>query len=159
MALTPWEPLSEVTTLWQAMDRLFAESFIDVGSERMTAGMVPIDLVERDDALVVTASMPGVKPEDVDVSVHRNMLVIRGEMHGESGQNGGRYHRRERWQGNFSRQVTLPVEVDADACDASFKDGVLTITLPKSEQARAKRIEIRGPGPVPVEGGTRSTPA
>jgi len=154
MALTRWDPFGEMTSLRQVMDHLFAESFVAGGADGMTSGIVPVDMVERDDALVITASIPGVKPEDVDVSVHRNTLTIRGELHGDAGRDGSRYHRRERWQGSFSRQIALPVEVNADACDATFQDGVLTITLAKSEQARAKRIEIRGREPQAIEGKT-----
>lgn len=163
MALTRWDPYSEMVSLRQAMDRLLAESFVDFGRAGMPGGgmpadlggAVPIDVIEHDDALVVTVSLPGVKPEDVDVSVHQNVLTIKGEMRGETDEGKGRYHLRERWQGSFSRQMMLPVEVRPDACDATFQDGVLTITLPKSERAQAKRISIRGGEKPAIEGEQR----
>jgi HSP20 family protein len=165
MALTRWDPYSEMMSLRQAMDRLLAESFVDFGRAGMPGGIgaadlsgaVPVDLVERDDALVATVSLPGVKPEDVDVSVHQNVLTIQGEMRGETDQGKGRYHLRERWQGSFTRQMTLPVEVSPDACDATFEDGVLTIRLPKSERAQAKRISVRGGERPAIEGEQRET--
>jgi len=163
MTLTRWDPFGEMTSLRQAMDRLLAESFVDVGRARMpggtmptdVSGMVPIDMVEREDALVVTVSLPGVKPEEVDVSVHQNVLTIKGEMRRETDEGRGRYHLRERWQGSFNRQMMLPVEVSAEACDATFADGVLTITLPKSERAQAKRISVRSSGQPVIEGENR----
>ena len=157
MALTRWDPFGEMTSLRQAMDRLVDQSFI--GSHRggeIMAGSVPLDVIERDDAIVVRASLPGVKPDDVDLSVHRNVLTIRGEMGGESERLEGQYRHRERWQGSFSRSVSLPSDVNADACEARFEDGVLTVTLPKSEQARSKRINVAGSRPA-IEGERPST--
>src|SRR5215208_4406742 len=163
MSLTRWDPFGEMTSLRRAMDRLFAESFVSSPPMRGDAlgqgsGMVPLDVMETDDAVVVKASLPGVKPEDVDVSVHRNVVTISGEMRGggeDEGDGQGRYHHRERWYGRFQRQVTLPTDVDTNACDASFDGGVLTIRLPKSEEARPRRISVGGARPA-IEG-RRST--
>jgi len=154
MSLTRWDPFGEMTSLRQAMDRLFDESVVRFWEPGGGGDTVPLDVIERDDALVVKASLPGMKPEDVDISIHRNVLSIQGEMQGEE-ESGGRVHRRERWYGRFSREMTLPVEVNPDACDARFEDGVLTITLPKSEQARARRIQIRGGEQRAIEGETK----
>jgi HSP20 family protein len=153
MSLTRWDPFGEVTSLRQAMDRLIEDSFVGRRDSARSSDSVPLDLIEQDDALVVRASMPGVRAEDVEVSVQGSTLSITGEMRGdEKLGDGARYHRRERWYGRFSRQITLPVEVQADACNATFEGGVLTITLPKSEQARPRRINVRGNGRETIEG-------
>src|SRR5215207_5968345 len=108
MSLSRWDPFGEITSLRQAMDRLLEDSFISMPAARdHGAGMVPLDVKETDDAIVVTASLPGVKPDDVDVSVQRNTLTISGAVRGEDqGGDQGRYHHRERWYGQFSRQVS-----------------------------------------------------
>lgn len=156
MSSMRWDPFGEMTSLRQAMDRLLEDSLVRSGGSRgvgdSTTGMVPLDVMERDDAIVVKASLPGVRPDDVDVSVHRNVLTIQGEMRGEQEKGEGHYRHRERWSGRFSRQIAVPSGVDSEACDATFQDGVLTITLPKSEQSRAKRINIRGGGSRAIEG-------
>src|SRR5581483_7367296 len=140
MALQRWDRCGELTALRRAMDQLFDESFARTPGLRGGAeGAVPLDVIETDDALLVKASLPGVDPENVDISVHRNTLTISGELRGE-----GRYYHRERWYGRFQRQVMLPSDVDTNACDASFEHGVLTVRLPKSEQARPRRISVRG---------------
>jgi HSP20 family protein len=155
MSLSRWDPFTEMTALRSAMDRLFEQSVVPTGrggGEMM--GGVPLDLMETDDAYVVKASLPGVKPDDVDISVHRNVLSITGETRGEEERGEGRIHHRERWFGRFRRQVSLPGDVDANACDASFEDGVLTIRLPKTEEARPKRISVGG-GQRAIEGESR----
>lgn len=151
MALRRWDPFSEMTSLRQAIDRLFAESYVDVGGAPTWNGMppaeignvAPVDLIDRDDALIVLLSLPGAKPDDVEISVHRNTLTVQGELRGEFDQGDGRYRIRERWQGRFVRTIPLPVEVSADTCDATFQDGVLRVTLPKSERSRGTRISVR----------------
>jgi HSP20 family protein len=161
MSLIRWDPFGEMTSLRQAMDRLLEDSFVSTPSARggMTGmGMVPLDVKETDDAVEVKASLPGVKPDDIDVSVRRNMLTISGEVRGDEEEDGsakGRYYHRERWYGTFSRQVTLPSDVDANACEANFEDGVLTVRLPKTEQARPRRISIRGGDRPAIEGESR----
>ena len=154
MSLMRWDPFNEIMSLRQAMDRLLEESVVRPG--RLVAGGegggVDLDVIEQSDAVLVKASLPGVRPEDVDITVQNNVLTIRGETREERESGEGRYHRRERRFGSFVRQVLLPVEVDPNACDANFENGVLTITLPKSEQARPRRIAIRGAGQPAIEG-------
>jgi HSP20 family protein len=144
MSMMRWDPFAEMTTLRQAIDHLFENSFIRPSSGGGSAGLgIPVDLIERGDALVVTASLPGVTPEDVQVQIEQNVLTITGEQHEERERAQGRYYLAERRTGRMSRSIALPVAVDADACDATFADGVLTLTLPKAEQARTKQIAIR----------------
>src|SRR5262245_19563017 len=94
--------------------------------------MMDLDVIEQGDNLVVKATLPGVKPEDVDVNVENGVLTIRGELREEQEHGQGRYLHRERRYGTMARQVMLPRDVDTSACEASFEHGVLTLTLPKS---------------------------
>lgn len=155
MAMTRWDPFREMTSLRQAMDRLIEESYVmpQMGGGTGAGGMgFEMDVMEQGDNLVVKASLPGVKPEDVNITVENNVLTIKGEMREDREEGEGRYHHRERRWGSFQRSVLLPSDVDAQACDASFEHGVLTIKLPKSEQAKAKRIPIRGGSGQMIEG-------
>jgi HSP20 family protein len=157
MSLSRWDPFIELTALRSAMDQLFDRSVVPSGGGGRpdTMGGVPIDVMEADDAYVVKASLPGVKPDDVDISVHRNVLSIAGELRGEQERDeSGHVHHRERWFGSFRRQVALPGDVDTGACDASFEDGVLTIRLPKTAEARPRRISVGG-GRTAIEGESR----
>jgi HSP20 family protein len=146
VSLIRWNPYGEMLSLRQAMDRLLEESFVQprgMSGEMEHAGM-DVDVMERNDAYVIRASMPGVKPEDINVTIERGVLTIRGELRHEEEKEGGRYYRRERRYGAYARSISLPAEVNADACDANYEHGVLTITMPKAEQARARQIPLRG---------------
>jgi HSP20 family protein len=103
-----------------------------------------LDLYETDDNLVVETSLPGINPDDVDISIVGNTLTIKGETkhEAEKGEK-GRYHYRERRYGAFQRSIILPTGVNTDAAEAVFKDGVLKLTLPKVEEAKPKRIEVK----------------
>ncbi|MFN8557386.1 MAG: Hsp20/alpha crystallin family protein [Dehalococcoidia bacterium] len=146
MSLIRWEPFGEAASMRRAMDRMMDDFFTQprYGMSGMSMTGFDLDVVERDDALEVSAALPGVKPEDINLSIERNVLTISGESHSESEEKGGRFHHRERRHGRFSRSIMLPMEVDPDACQADFEHGVLTIRLPKAEQARSRRIEVRG---------------
>lgn len=101
-----------------------------------------VDVMEDQDKLTVKAEMPGFKREDMNVSVHENNLILSGERKCEDEQNENGYYRSERFYGKFHRAVPLPFSVDASKVEARYRDGVLTVTLPKSEQAKAKQIEV-----------------
>ena len=149
MSLMRWDPFGELMSLRQAMDRLLEESVVRPRAVMGGAGAgmgMDLDVMEREDAIVVRASLPGVKPDDVNITVENNILTIQAETREEQDRGEGRYHHRERRYGRVARAVALPVEVDPNACDADFEQGVLTITLPKSQQARARRIAVRGQG-------------
>ena len=102
-----------------------------------------MDLVEKDDAFVITADLPGMKMEDIDIQVAGNSVTVSGERNEEKEENGAAYHRVERRYGRFSRTMSLPCAVVPDECDARYTDGVLMVTLPKCEDNRAQRIQIR----------------
>lgn len=137
--------------LRQEIDRLFDDFF-----ER-PFGMTPfrsdeswglrgfspsIDLSESDKEIKVTAELPGMEPEDIDLELHDNFLSIRGEKKSENEQKSDRYYRLERSYGSFQRSIPLPNKVEPDKVDANFKKGVLTIKMPKSETEKSKRIKI-----------------
>ena len=150
MSISRWDPLGELVSLREAMNNLLEESFVrprQGGTPGQAAGLA-VDVRETPDAFVVTASVPGVSPEEVDITVLGDVLRIRGERRDdrqEEGQN-GRWLIRERRFGAFERVVSLPTGVKSDAATADFKDGVLTITLPKAEEAKPRSIPVRGSG-------------
>jgi HSP20 family protein len=152
--LTRWDPFREVGDLRETMDRLFDRGFSrpwrlitwDTGE-----GLFPVDLYETDNEVVVKASLPGVKAEDVDISVTGDTLTIKGEFKEEHEEKKPNYHRQEHRYGSFHRVLTLPVRVDADKADATFEDGVLKLTLPKSQEVRPKTIEVKPKGVIEGE--------
>ncbi len=142
------EPAREMLSLREAMDRLFEESFLRPGSFGVSdsaSAMLPMDMYETENDVVVKAAIPGVKPEDIEVTVTGDLLSIKGEFSAENEQKDEKrnYHRQERRFGSFCRQVTLPAGVNADACAADFENGVLTLTLPKVEEAKVKKVQIK----------------
>jgi HSP20 family protein len=146
-AVERWEPFKEMMSLREAMNRLVEDSFIRPGgwlapfdAEALSVAM---DVIETKDSLIVKASVPGIKPEDIDVSVTGDVLTIRGETASEEKIEQGSYLRQERRFGKFERSLTLPTLVTADKADAKFEHGVLTLTLPKAEQAKPKSIKVK----------------
>jgi HSP20 family protein len=122
---------------WQALDRL----------SRQAAPSVPsVDVRETEDAYVVKAELPGMKPEDAEVTLDDRTLVIRGKFgeEEESEREGGRWIVRERRAGSYARAISLPTTIDADKIESSFENGELKITLPKAQESRARRIPIGG---------------
>jgi HSP20 family protein len=146
MAIERWDPLHEAVSLRDAMNSLLQESFIRPGSFRSQDGLgtLPLDIGETKDEYVIKASLPGVRPEDVQITVHGDTLTIRGESRAEEEKSGRAWHLRERRSGVFQRSVALVSPVDADKAQAQFDHGVLTLTLPKSEHAKPKQIKIGG---------------
>jgi HSP20 family protein len=142
--ITRWDPFGEMVGLRQAMDRLFDES-ITRPWRLLGDGttLVPLDAYETEDELVVKASLPGVKPEDVDVSIMGDTLSIKGELKAEEETKEPSYHRQERRYGSFHRVLTLPSQVEADKAEAVFENGVLTLTMPKAEAAKPKTITVK----------------
>jgi HSP20 family protein len=106
------------------------------------AWMPAVDVLEGKDKLTVKAELPGFRREDLDVSVQDNNLVISGQRKSEEEQKDGEFYRSERFYGKFHRSISLPYSVDTTTIEAKYRDGVLTITLPKSEQAKAKQIQV-----------------
>jgi HSP20 family protein len=142
--LIRWDPFERGLSLRDAMSQFFDENFMwDWPFTRGGVRPLALDVRETDEALVVEGSLPGIKPEEVDVSLSGNILTIKGEHKQEKEEEKGKYHFRERRYEAYRRTITLPMDVNADAADASFEDGVLTLTLPKVEETKAKRIEVK----------------
>lgn len=102
-----------------------------------------LELSEKDDHVIVRAEMPGLNSEDIDVTVHGNILTLSGEKKEEAEQREGMRYCSERRYGSFRRDITLPADVDADNVEATYKDGVLTLTLPKVEEAKTRKIAVK----------------
>lgn len=144
MTMMRWDPLGEMTSLQQAVNQLLQDSVV-VPRAGTRGGVfeVALDVAEEENGYRVEASLPGMKPEDVQINLQNNVLTISGELQARREGEQGRYHLAERRTGRFSRSIALPVAVDADGADAVFEHGVLTLTLPKAEQARRKQITVR----------------
>lgn len=141
-----WEPMREMLSLREAMDKLFEESF--VGPQWRSfwpaegGATLAMDVYETGDALVVTAPVPGIKPEEVEITITGNSLTVQGETRAEERSEQGSYLRQEVRYGSFQRTMDLPVDVQADKAEAVFENGMLTLTLPKAEQVKPKSIKI-----------------
>jgi len=132
------------------MDDLFRRFFEDwdwgsFSLAPLRGGWWPsVDVSEQDDKITVKAELPGVKSDDVEVSVRDSTLTITGEKKEETEDKGEGYYHCERRYGAFRRDIPLPADIEEDRIEATCRDGVLTVTLPKSEQARARRIKVKG---------------
>jgi HSP20 family protein len=145
MAIQRFEPLREMISLRDAMNSLFQESFVRPGGLMGEgAAILPLDLAENENEFIVKASMPGVKPEDVQITAQGDTLTIRGEVKEEQEKKDERYHLRERRVGQFMRTVTLTTPISADKAQANFENGVLTLILTKAEEAKSKQIKVNG---------------
>ncbi|GBC83607.1 Spore protein SP21 [bacterium HR11] len=143
--LRRWDPFREMERLTERMERLFEEFFPTVRreEEREYLWAPAVDVYENDKAYVVEVDLPGLKKEDVKVTLQNNVLTIQGERRLAREEKGVDYHRQERFYGKFLRSFTLPDTVDADKVSAEFKDGVLRLTLPKREPSAGRVIEVK----------------
>ncbi len=147
--ITRFDPFREMLTLRQAMDRLLEDSVVSPASLRSlgngdaAALTPPLDLHETSENLVLSMALPGVKPEDVNITITGQTLQLRGEFKTDASVKRDEYLHRERRFGTFSRQLELPTRVRGDAAQATFEDGVLTLTIPKADEAKPRRIEIK----------------
>jgi HSP20 family protein len=130
-------------TLREAMDRLFDDAFTRPLSVSGVSGMPSIDLYQTEDDVVVKADLPGLKAEDVHISITADVLTLSGEFNQETGQKEVTYHIREHRQGMFERSIMLPTDVQTDKAKADFENGILTIVLPKAEAVKPKTINIK----------------
>ncbi len=150
--LVRWDPFREVVALHNELSRLM--NGLSEGNGRTTQAWVPtLDAWETDDALVYAFDLPGVPQDKISVEVEDGMLTVSAERERSEEVSGERYHRTERRFGSFARTVALPQGVSEDAIKASYKDGVLEITVPKPEQAKPRKITIGvGAEPATIEG-------
>lgn len=145
MALVRWTPRKSILDLYNEVNRLFDSFFAPVEEEETlaTSFYPAVDIEEKDKEYCVTVELPGVKKNDVKITVKDNLLTISGEKKSEKEEKGKNYHRSERVFGTFQRTFRLPDLVDQENISAEYKDGVLHITIPKKEEAVAKEIEIK----------------
>ncbi|MCZ7551343.1 MAG: Hsp20/alpha crystallin family protein [Anaerolineales bacterium] len=146
--LVRWDPYREMMNLRNAFDRYFdpSQSSGEAGWQPMTWNLA-LDVAETDDEYRVSASLPGIDPDDLEITYDSNVLTIKGEMREDQEVKEERYHMRERRYGSFSRSISLPTSVKADKIKADYSKGVLTLHLPKSEEARPKRIKVQSGEP------------
>jgi len=142
--VTPWRPIEGLTTLRRDMDRMWDRFFgEDRGLTKWRDGWSPsLDISETKDNLIVKTELAGVDPKEVNISIRGDVLTIKGEKKEEKDEKDENYHLVESSYGSFCRSVRLPVEVDQNKIKARCKDGVLKITLPKSEKTKAKEIKV-----------------
>lgn len=133
-------PIREMERLRREMDRLFSDA---MGRAPAGSGVFPaLNISEDAEKIYVQTELPGVRPEDIDISVVGNTLTLRGERKPDSVDNVS-YHRRERRAGRFQKAITLPSDINADAVEARCSDGVLQLVLPKAEHAKPKKIDVK----------------
>jgi len=141
--ITRWKPFRRVNTLQDQFNRLFGDVFDrKAGESSLTAWAPAVDIYETEHELVVKADLPEVDPKDLDIRVENNILTIRGERKFEKKVNEDNYLRVERAYGSFARSFTLANTVNSDAIKADYQDGVLTLTIPKREEAKPKQIKV-----------------
>lgn len=140
--LGTWAPFDRLASLRDEMNRLWDFSFPSRDSGLFSGWSPALDVHEDKDSLLVTVELPGMKKEDINISLHDGVLTISGERRQEREQKEGETFRSERYFGKFQRSVTLPSAVNFNNVKASYKDGILTIDLPKAEEAKPKHIEV-----------------
>ncbi len=143
--LIRYEPFREIMSLREAIDKLFEDSFVT--PSRLLRGfeerIPPIDMYQTDDAVVIKSALPGVKPEEVDITITGNTLTIKGESKAEEEVKKEDYIYREHRYGAFSRSIALPEGLNTDKAEARFEDGILTLTIPKAEELKPKQIKVK----------------
>ena len=143
--LASWPTVGRLFGLRDELDRLFETSFGDLARAPQLLGVwnPAVDLFQDKDNVIVKAELPGMKKEDIQVSLHDGVLSISGERKSEAKFEEAETYRTERFVGRFQRALMLPTQVNAAKVAAAYKDGVLTITLPKAEEAKPKQIEVK----------------
>lgn len=149
MALARWNPWGDLFNLHEQLDQMFGDVFrstlMPSGAPMQSApATLALDVRQTDEAYTIEASVPGFKPEEVEVTLDDNVLTIRGEHREESDETKGGYVRRERRSNSVFRQVGLPAEVRGDDITATFENGVLCVTVPRAQKAQPRRITVRG---------------
>jgi HSP20 family protein len=144
--VTRWDPFQDLDSIQDELNRLFGRTFS--GSEKARPGvaggwMPALDVYETADKVVVSAELPGLDPNEVEVSVEDSTLTIRGQRHFEQETDEQNDHRIERRYGSFARSIRLPQTADADTIQARFDKGLLNVEVPKREEAKPKRIEVK----------------
>ena len=145
--LNRWEPYRSHTGLESQVNRMFNELFGSSQESNLTTWAPAVDIFETEQSLIVKADLPDVKPEELDIRVENNILTIRGERKFEKTVNEDRYLRIERPYGSFARSFSLANTVNPEAIKADYKNGVLTLSIPKREEAKPKQIKVNVEAP------------
>jgi len=141
--LSRWEPVHEMMTLREAMDRLFDEAFTRPISSGSGMEMPAIDLFQTDNDVVVKAAVPGLSADDINISLTADVLTLKGDYKQEDDVKDAQYHIREHRHGMFERSIMLPASVQPEKAKAEFEKGILSITLPKTESVKPKTVNIK----------------
>lgn len=161
MTMMRWDPFREMISLRQAMGRLFEDSFVRRPHwwPALAEGALPLSLEMYQTAndVVVKMAVPGAKPEEVDISITGDTLTIKGERKEEKEVKEADYFLKEHVYGSYSRTVTIPVPVQADKAEAAFENGILTLTLPKKEEAKPKQVKIKPKATIEGAKGAKKT--
>jgi len=142
-----WSPFRHLSSLREEIDRLFESPLAELtqSSSQFLSGWMPaVDLYEDKDNLHLKAELPGMSKDDIEISIHEGVLTLSGERKLSERQQAGEIFRSERALGRFQRTLTLPAQVNAEKVKAQYKDGILTVLLPKAEASKPKQIEIKG---------------
>ena len=140
--ISRWDPFQDMLSLREAMNQLMEESFVRPNGARGQNFVPALDLSETKDAYLVEAAVPGLKPEDLEITVENNVLTIKGETRQEAETKDRNYHRVERRFGAFQRTITLPNTVKADAINAQLEHGILKLEIPKAEEVKPRKIAV-----------------
>jgi len=145
MTLIRWEPFNELKRMENALDRMWGNFFRPARYLRPWGEewALPLDIYQTGDSVVVKTPLQGIKPEDVEVTIEGNTLTMRGESRADEEAKEEDYILRERRHGTFCRSVTLPAGLDTDKAEASYENGVLTLSIPRREEARPKSIKVK----------------
>jgi HSP20 family protein len=141
-----WSPFRQLSALRDEIDRLFESPLNELtrSSQQFLSGWLPaVDLYDEGDHLVLKAELPGIKKEELNISLHGDVLTLSGERKDSGEFKEAEVFRSERFVGRFQRSITLPMSVDSGKVQASYKDGILAVTLPKAEEAKPKRIDVK----------------
>jgi HSP20 family protein len=153
--LTRWDPFQEMLNLRRTVDRLFDNVNPD-HEWQTTQWSLALDVAENKDEFVVKASIPGINPDDLDISYSDDTLTIKGEIKSDKEYKEDQYHLHERRYGSFARSISLPTKIKGDAIEASYQNGVITLRLPKSDEVKPKRIPIKVGNGKMIEGKVKS---
>lgn len=143
MTLIRWNPFQDLVSIQDEMNRMFDSYFARKpgGGEMMIWNPV-VDISETEEEITVAAEVPGIRKEDIKITIQDNVLTLSGEKHQEKEEKHKQYHRVERSFGSFQRSFSLPSSVSADKVKAKYKDGILVVVLPKSEESKPKEIQV-----------------
>jgi HSP20 family protein len=139
-----WDPVTDLVTMQQALDRLYDDAWAGRDAEwrqGQRVNTLPVDVYSTANELVVKAAVPGIEPEDVEITIEGDKLTIRGELNAPL--DNVDYHIQERRFGPFGRTLTLNVPIEADGAEATFQNGELTLVIPKAQEVRPKVIQVK----------------